>query len=122
MYKVAVRDHFMIAHSFKGEIFGPAQKLHGATYVVDVEFRRPELDDADIVLIADTENHRVLRYVPKDGTIHLVAGSGRKGTAGLGGDPLRAELNQPHGVIAHPKTGEVYIVDSSNHRILKIER
>ena len=43
MYSVSVRDHFMIAHSFAGEVFGPAQRLHGATYVVDVEFRRPEL-------------------------------------------------------------------------------
>ena len=44
MYSVSVRDHFMIAHSFHGEAFGPAQRLHGATYVVDLEFRRPELD------------------------------------------------------------------------------
>ena len=44
MYSVCVRDHFMIAHSFRGEVFGPAQKLHGATYVVDVEFRRDELN------------------------------------------------------------------------------
>ena len=40
MYTVTVRDHIMIAHSFKGEVFGPAQRLHGATYVVDVDFRR----------------------------------------------------------------------------------
>ena len=39
MFSVTVRDHMMIAHSFKGEVFGPAQRLHGATYVVDVEFR-----------------------------------------------------------------------------------
>ena len=44
MYSVSVRDHMMIAHSFTGEVFGPAQRLHGATMVVDVEFRRPELD------------------------------------------------------------------------------
>ena len=44
MYTVSVRDHFMIAHSFKGEAFGPAQRLHGATYVVDLEFRRSTLD------------------------------------------------------------------------------
>jgi 6-pyruvoyl-tetrahydropterin synthase len=50
MYSVTVRDHFMIAHSFSGEVFGPAQKLHGATYVVDVEFRRSELDADDIVV------------------------------------------------------------------------
>ena len=50
MYTVAVRDHMMIAHSFKGEVFGPAQKLHGATYVVDLELSRPELDDDGIVV------------------------------------------------------------------------
>ena len=50
MYSVSVRDHFMIAHSFSGEVFGPAQRLHGATYVVDVEFRRPDLDEHGIVV------------------------------------------------------------------------
>ena len=50
MYSVSVRDHFMIAHSFRGDVFGPAQKLHGATYVVDVEFRRAELDADGIVV------------------------------------------------------------------------
>jgi 6-pyruvoyltetrahydropterin/6-carboxytetrahydropterin synthase len=50
MYSVSVRDHLMIAHSFKGEAFGPAQRLHGATYVVDVEFRRRDLDADDIVV------------------------------------------------------------------------
>ena len=50
MYSVSVRDHLMIAHSFSGEIFGPAQRLHGATYVVDVEFRRSQLDDAELVV------------------------------------------------------------------------
>jgi 6-pyruvoyl-tetrahydropterin synthase len=50
MYSVTVRDHMMIAHSFKGEVFGPAQRLHGATYVVDVEFRRRELDADSIVV------------------------------------------------------------------------
>lgn len=50
MYSVSVRDHFMIAHSFRGAVFGPAQQLHGATYVVDVEFRRHELDADGIVV------------------------------------------------------------------------
>ena len=50
MFSVSVRDHFMIAHSFKGEVFGPAQNLHGATYVVDVEFRRTALDQDGIVV------------------------------------------------------------------------
>ena len=50
MYSICVRDHFMIAHSFEGSVFGPAQNLHGATYVVDVELRRPELDQDGIVV------------------------------------------------------------------------
>ncbi len=50
MYTVTVRDHVMIAHSFKGELFGPAQALHGATYVVDVAFRRPGLDANGVVV------------------------------------------------------------------------
>ena len=50
MYTVTVRDHVMIAHSFKGDVFGPAQRLHGATYVVDVEFRRPDVDTDGIVV------------------------------------------------------------------------
>ncbi|HEY1900536.1 MAG TPA: 6-carboxytetrahydropterin synthase [Steroidobacteraceae bacterium] len=50
MYTVCVRDHMMIAHSFSGAVFGPAQRLHGATYVVDAEFRRPELDEHGIVV------------------------------------------------------------------------
>jgi 6-pyruvoyl-tetrahydropterin synthase len=51
MFALTVRDHIMVAHSFRGEIFGPAQRLHGATFVVDLELRRVELD-AD-GLIAD---------------------------------------------------------------------
>ena len=50
MYSLTVRDHFMIAHSFNGEVFGPAQRLHGATYVVDLEVRRPELDSDGLVV------------------------------------------------------------------------
>jgi 6-pyruvoyltetrahydropterin/6-carboxytetrahydropterin synthase len=50
MYTVCVRDHFMIAHSFQGATFGPAQRLHGATYVVDLELRRPELDPDGVVV------------------------------------------------------------------------
>ena len=50
MYSVCVRDHIMIAHSLSGETFGPARQLHGATYVVDVEFRRRELDQDGLVV------------------------------------------------------------------------
>ncbi|MEN3356860.1 MAG: hypothetical protein V7637_842 [Mycobacteriales bacterium] len=50
MFSVTVRDHMMIAHSFNGEVFGPAQRLHGATFVVDATFRRAELDADNIVV------------------------------------------------------------------------
>ena len=50
MYSLNVRDHFMIAHSFQGAVFGPAQRLHGATYVVDATFRRSELDQDGLVV------------------------------------------------------------------------
>ncbi|HYJ70382.1 MAG TPA: 6-carboxytetrahydropterin synthase [Nocardioidaceae bacterium] len=50
MFSVTVRDHMMIAHSLRGEVFGPAQRLHGATYVVDATFRRTDLDDDGIVV------------------------------------------------------------------------
>ena len=50
MFSVTVRDHMMIAHSLKGEVFGPAQRLHGATYVVDATFRRASLDADGIVV------------------------------------------------------------------------
>ena len=50
MFSVTVRDHMMIAHSFRGEVFGPAQRLHGATYVIDATFRRTALDADGIVV------------------------------------------------------------------------
>jgi len=50
VFTVTVRDHMMIAHSFRGEVFGPAQRLHGATFVVDASFRRAELDGDGIVV------------------------------------------------------------------------
>ncbi|KAF0280643.1 6-carboxytetrahydropterin synthase [Spiribacter aquaticus] len=66
MYSVNVRDHFMIAHSFQGETFGPAQALHGATYVTDATFFRDGLDDDNVVVDiarASTVLHDILsRY------------------------------------------------------------
>ena len=50
MFSVTVRDHIMVAHSFRGEEFGPAQRLHGATYVIDVTFSRDNLDSSNVVV------------------------------------------------------------------------
>jgi 6-pyruvoyl-tetrahydropterin synthase len=63
VFSVTVRDHMMIAHSFRGEVFGPAQQLHGATYVVDATFRRSELDADNIVVdigLATQQLHDVI--------------------------------------------------------------
>jgi 6-pyruvoyl-tetrahydropterin synthase len=63
MFKVTVRDHMLVAHSLRGEVFGPAQALHGATYVVDATFRATELDGDGIVVdigLATQELHAVV--------------------------------------------------------------
>ena len=62
MFSVTVRDHIMIAHSLRGEVFGPAQRLHGATYVVDATFRRSTLD-ADGIVVDIGRAAEVLRSV-----------------------------------------------------------
>jgi DNA-binding beta-propeller fold protein YncE len=73
------------------------------------------------VILADTENHVIRKYRPADGTIVRVAGTGTMGSAGLGGSPEKCELDRPHGVQVDA-TGHLYIADSGNHRVLKIER
>ncbi len=78
------------------------------------------IDKDNSVIIADAESHLVRRYNPKDGKITRIAGTGVKGAAGIGGDPTKAQLARPHGVTVHPKTGELYITDSYNDRVLKI--
>jgi 6-pyruvoyl-tetrahydropterin synthase len=76
MYAVEVRDHIMVAHSLKGELFGPAQRLHGATFVVDVAFFREKLDPNDVVVdigrasealkaVLEPLNYRNLDEVPE---------------------------------------------------------
>ncbi|MHA3775063.1 NHL domain-containing protein [Verrucomicrobiota bacterium sgz303538] len=80
------------------------------------------VDKDDSVIIADAENNLIRRYQPKDGKIHRVAGTGVKGNAGVNGDPLKVQLARPHGVTIHPSTGELYITDSYNNRILKVVR
>jgi len=77
------------------------------------------VDRDDNVLIADTENSLVRKYIPAEGKIVRVAGTGQGGTAGLGGPPESAQLNRPHGVYCDPD-GVVYISDSDNNRVLKI--
>jgi sugar lactone lactonase YvrE len=76
------------------------------------------IDDEGNVLIADTENHVIRKYVPGEGRIYLVAGVPGKKGAGLGAGPLDTELNRPHGVRVHE--GWLYIADSGNDRVLRV--
>ncbi|MGP9766013.1 6-pyruvoyl trahydropterin synthase family protein [Halomonas sp. AOP13-D3-9] len=122
MFRLCVRDHFMIAHSFNGEIFGPAQRTHGATYVVDVVFQRPELDEdglvIDIGLASETVkavlagyNFSNLDEVPefagKNTTTEFMAkvifdrlakaiGEGKMGTTAQGLTHMEVKLHESH--------------------------
>ena len=95
---------------------GPARqaRLNGPKHI--------SVDDHDAVLIADTENHVIRRYTPGDGMIRRVAGTGEKGAGGLGGPPESCQLDRPHGAVRHPGTGEIYVSDSENHRVIRIEK
>lgn len=122
MYKLNVRDHFMIAHSFRGEAFGPAQRLHGATYVVDATFKRGDLDADGLVVdialagdqlkeILDELNYRNLDEIPdfegQNTTTEFLAReihrrmvervrAGKLGAAAPGCTSLEIRLNESH--------------------------
>jgi 6-pyruvoyltetrahydropterin/6-carboxytetrahydropterin synthase len=122
MYTVRVRDHFMIAHSFRGEVFGPAQKLHGATFVVDVEFRSTALDANNIVVdigLATETVHKILGelnfrnldeeplFKGQNTTTEMLArtvfdrvvaaiGKGELGAGGRSIESMRVTLNESH--------------------------
>ncbi|MFK7993807.1 MAG: 6-pyruvoyl tetrahydropterin synthase family protein [Granulosicoccus sp.] len=122
MYSLNVREHFMIAHSFKGEVFGPAQGLHGATYVVDLEMRRQQLDEDGLVVdiglasqslaaVLATLNYKNLDDEPEfagsNTTTEFLAKvvyerieskikAGELGTAAKGLDALKVTLHESH--------------------------
>lgn len=77
-------------------------------------------DKAGDILLADEATHLIRRFVVGDRRLTTVAGTGEKGTAGVPGDPLTARLGGPHGVVVHPRSGDIYIADSRNHRVLRI--
>ena len=79
------------------------------------------VDGEDNVLIVDTENHVIRKYLPREGKIVRVAGTGQKGGGGVGGPPEALSLDRPHGVLVDA-AGAIYIADSGNQRVLKIER
>jgi type 1 glutamine amidotransferase/DNA-binding beta-propeller fold protein YncE len=95
---------------------GPAReaRLDGPKHV----FVEPSGD----VLITDTENHAIRRYSPVGATIRHVAGTGQAGAAGVPGPAAAAGLNRPHGAQLHPRTGEIYVSDSANNRVIRIGR
>ncbi len=120
--------HALRAVSPEGKIMtvagtGKAGKGGDGGPALQASFNGPKflwIESTGSVLICDTENHQVRRYVPGKATVELVAGTGKAGSAGIDGDPLKIELKRPHGASPHPKTGELYIADSDNNRILKI--
>jgi sugar lactone lactonase YvrE len=79
------------------------------------------VDKDDNVIIADTDNHRIVKWLAAEGKMVVLAGTGVKGTAGVGGPPERVQLNQPHGVYID-RDGVLYISDSMNNRVLRIEK
>jgi hypothetical protein len=79
------------------------------------------IDLEDNVIIADTANHVIRKYTPKDGRIVRLAGTGKKGASGDGGPALEITFNEPHGVCVH-ENGTLYIVDSNNHRVFRVEK
>lgn len=122
MYAVEVRDHIMIAHSFRGALFGPAQALHGATFVVDVAFFRPELTEEGVVVdiarahealkgVLGPLNYRNLDELPefagRNTTTEVLARhvfdhmarAAQAGDLGAGGDGIvriRVSINESH--------------------------
>jgi 6-pyruvoyl-tetrahydropterin synthase len=115
VFSVTVRDHVMIAHSFRGDVFGPAQRLHGATYVVDACFRRATLDDDGIVIdigratealraVLDGLNYRNLDDEPDFAGVNtttevlarVVADRLADRVGGLGLDGLVVTLHESH--------------------------
>ncbi len=77
------------------------------------------IDLQDNVIIADAENHLIKKYYPKSGAVEVIAGSGEKGDQLISNDPIKTQLNRPHGVFVH-QSGALYISDSYNHRVLKL--
>jgi 6-pyruvoyl-tetrahydropterin synthase len=80
VFSVTVRDHLMVAHSLQGEVFGPAQRLHGATFVVDATFRRDSLDDDGIVVDIGRAAAELARVVGELGYRNLDDEPAFKGT------------------------------------------
>jgi len=78
-------------------------------------------DRDDNILIADAGNHLIRKFIVSERKLITLAGVGTKGESGVPGIALQAQLGEPHGVVTHPRTGDIYIADSRNHRVLRIK-
>jgi DNA-binding beta-propeller fold protein YncE len=79
-------------------------------------------DRDDNILIADASNHRIRKFLVAERKLITLVGNGAKGSEGVPGPALQALLGEPHGIVTHPKTGDLYIADSRNHRVLRLKQ
>ena len=79
-------------------------------------------DREDNILIADAGNHLIRKFIVAEHKLVTLAGVGEKGASGVPGLALQAQLGEPHGVVTHPRTGDIYIADSRNHRVLRLKQ
>jgi DNA-binding beta-propeller fold protein YncE len=79
------------------------------------------VDKNDDVIITDTDNHRIVKWLAAEGKLVTIVGTGKKGTDGVGGPPEKLQMNQPHGVYLNAK-GVLYVCDSMNNRVLRVEK
>lgn len=93
----------------------------GATLPLGDNPKHLAVDAGDNVWICDEEHSLIREYLPATGKLVTIAGSGKPGAAGLGGRPAELQLNRPHGIFFNPPTGEIYIADSWNDRVIRIE-
>jgi len=117
----------------KGNLFIPTRlglrmrSPDGKVVVLDDPTAAPPLkgvkhlwaDRDDNILIADAGNHLIRKFMVRDCKMITLAGTSIKGSSGVPGPALQAQLGEPHGVVTHPRTGDIYIADSRNHRVLR---
>lgn len=118
----------------KGNVFIPAGR---GVRMLSPDGKRTLLEDAgakplnavkhlwadrdDNLVIADEGNNLIRKFLVKEKKLLTIAGTGERGTSGVPGPALKAQLAGPHGVVTHPRTGDIYIADSRNHRVLRIK-
>lgn len=118
----------------RGQVFIPTRlgvrmrSTDGKTQILEDSAASPPLagvkhlwaDRDDNIIIADASNHLIRKFFVRDRKLVTLAGIGTKGSSGVPGPALQAQLGEPHGVVTHPRTGDIYIADSRNHRVLRL--